>query len=51
MTEANYEVMKRSADKHRKAGLNWEQILAEMTNNDIILDTGLVQKMKKELYG
>jgi hypothetical protein len=51
MTEKNYDAMKQGAERHRKAGLTWKQILAEMTKNNIVLDTALVQRMEKELYG
>ena len=50
MTKGNYAVMKKSAENHRKKGKKWEEILAIMSEN-VILDTKLVQNMKKEMYG
>ena len=50
MTKGNYAVMKKSAENHRKKGKKWDEILAIMSEN-VILDTKLVQNMKKEMYG
>ncbi|MAC71259.1 MAG: hypothetical protein CMP84_16365 [Gammaproteobacteria bacterium] len=50
MTKANYAVMKKSAENHRKEGKEWEEILVIMSEK-VILDTKLVQNMKKEMYG
>jgi len=50
MTKGNYAVMKKSAENHKKKGKKWEEILAIMSEN-VILDTKLVQNMKKEMYG
>jgi hypothetical protein len=50
MTKGNYAVMKKSAENHRKEGKKWEEILVIMSEK-VILDTKLVQNMKKEMYG
>jgi len=50
MTKGNYAVMKKSAENHRKKGKKWEEIVDIMSEN-VILDTKLVQDMKKEMYG
>jgi hypothetical protein len=50
MTKGNYAVMKKSAENHRKNGKTWDEILGIMSEN-VILDTKLVQDMKKEMYG
>ncbi len=50
MSKGNYAVMKKSAENHRKKGKTWDEILAIMSEN-VILDTKLVQDMKKEMYG
>lgn len=50
MTKGNYAVMKKSAENHRKKGKKWDEILAIMSEN-VILDTKLVQDLKKEMYG
>jgi len=49
MTKGNYAVMKKSAENHRKEGKKWEEILVIMSEK-VILDTKLVQNMKKEMY-
>ena len=50
MSKGNYAVMKKSAENHRKKGKTWDEILVIMSEN-VILDTKLVQDMKKEMYG
>jgi hypothetical protein len=50
MTKGNYAVMKKSAENHRKNGKTWDEILVIMSEN-VILDTKLVQDMRKEMYG
>ena len=50
MTKGNYAVMKKSAENHRKNGKTWDEILGIMSEN-VILDTKLVQDMRKEMYG
>lgn len=50
MSKGNYAVMKKSAENHRKKGKTWDEILVIMSEN-VILDTKLVQDMRKEMYG
>jgi len=51
MTEKNYDLMKASAKKYKAEGKNWSQIEALMENHNIVIDTKLFNKIKKELDG